>query len=169
MIVVPKFAARINLKPLNTVDALSRVDPGWVLKGLKKEILKSIRARLLTADFSKRARDALARGLRVKMGPNSLTVYATHPAFLPLVKGQRAGQMTWLVGARAPIPIVLDDGRVIFRTATAKSMKDGRWVHPGRRPTTILEQARREARDVVKRRVQREIQRQIRAGLKAVR
>jgi len=169
VIASPRFAARINLKPLNTADALSRVDPAWVLKSLQKEIMKSVRARLLTADFSKRARDALARGLRVKIGPNSLTVYATHPAFLPLVKGRDPGQMTWLRGARAPIPIVLDSGEVIFRSATARSMKNGRWIHPGHRPTTILEQARQEARAIVKKRVKKEIQRQLRAGLKAVR
>lgn len=167
MIALPQFVARINVKPLALADELARLDTGRLLKGLRKEIMKNLKAKIMAASFSQQARNALARGLKMVIGPNSLTVYAMHPAFMPLVKGQKSGTMTWLLGARAPIPIVLDSGEVIFRTATARSMRHGGWRHPGHKATTIVEQARREAREVVKKRIRREIQRQLRAGLRA--
>lgn len=162
----PKFTARVNLKPMMPVEEVARLDPKRILRSIRREIMKNLRARLMQAPFSAKARKALATGLKSKIGPRSVTIYATHPAFFPLLKGQEAGQMRWLLGAKAPIPIVLDSGKVIFRSATAKSMRDGRWVHPGRKATTIVEQARREARSVVKKRIQKEIKRQLRAALR---
>lgn len=164
MIAVPKFVARVNVKPLALADELAKLNTEKVLKSLRKEIMKGLKARIMEASFSQQARNALARGIKMVLGPSSITVYATHPAFMPLVKGMKSQQMTWLLGARAPIPIVLDSGEVIFRTATARSMRHGGWRHPGHKATTIVEQARREARDVIKKRIQRELQRQFRTG-----
>ena len=167
MIALPQFAARINIKPLAKADDWVKLDAGQLLKSIRKEIMKSLKAKIMQGAFSKRARDVLSKGLKTVIGPNSLTVYATHPAFMPLVKGMKSQTMTWLLGAKAPIPIVLDTGEIIFRTASARSMRHGGWKHPGHQATTIVEQARREAREVVKRRIRREIQKQLRTGLKA--
>jgi len=158
------FVARINYKPL-ALDEVERLKPERVLKYIQREVLRAIRSRIQVAAFSAEAKKALSQGMRTKIGPRSLTIEATHPAFFPLIRGQARGQMTWLRGARAPIPIVRDDGKVIFRTATAKSMKDGKWIHPGHKSTTIIEEARKEAREIVKKRMKKEIQRQIRAAI----
>ena len=73
--------------------------------------------------------------------------------------------MTWLVKARAPIPIITDEGKLIFRSATPKSMADGKWVHPGREPKTFIERAKKEARKFVQENISKEILRQLRVAL----
>lgn len=166
MVIPPKFVARVNLKPLAAETMLAKLNPEKVLKSVRKEILKSIRKKIKQEAFSPKAQKALAKGLKTKLGPSSLTVVATHPAFLPLIRGQKSGQMRWLQKSPTPIPIVLDTGKVIFRTASAKSMNDGRWIHPGRKPTRIIDMARKEAREIVKKRMKKELQRQLREGLK---
>jgi hypothetical protein len=164
--VPPKFVARINFKPLVPIEELERINPERVLKSIRNEVLKALRASIMQEPLSPAARKALSRGIKTKLGPKSLTVMATHPAFIPLLKGQKREQMTWLTKSPTPIPIVLDDGTVIFRSATAKSMKDGKWVHPGHEPTTVIERARREARRIVKKRIKKELQRQLRAAMR---
>ena len=89
----------------------------------------------------------------VKTGPSSITITAKHPAFMPLLDGQKAEQMAWLTKARRPIPIITEEGELIFRSATPRSMQRGSWYHPGRKPTTVIERARKEARAVVKKRI----------------
>lgn len=143
------------------------LNPDRVLKSLQRQVLRKMRGKLLQATFSDRAKRALSQGVKVKIGPRSVTVIATHPAFLPLLRGQEKGQMTWLTKARAPIPIVTDEGKLIFRSATPKSMSDGKWIHPGREPTTIIERAREEARQVVKEKLAVEFRRQLRQGLRS--
>jgi hypothetical protein len=164
----PQFVARVNLKPLIEPDvlALSRLNPEKILKQIRKEILKSIRQRIRQSAFSPVAKKALAQGVKTKLGPNSLTVIATHPAFLPLVMGQKMGQMRWLQKSPTPIPIVLDTGKVIFRSATAHSMESGKWIHPGRAPSRIVDLARQDARRIVAKRIKKELKKQFRAGLR---
>lgn len=159
----PKF--HIKLKPLLPKDAVKETDPKKVLKSLQREILKQIRDAIQAQAFSPRAKAALKRGLKTKMGPNSIKIIATHPAFFPLLEGQKREQMTWLTKAKSPIPIVLDDGEVIFRNASPRSMANGRWYHPGRKPTKVIEIARRKAREVVKKRLIKEMKRQLRVAI----
>ena len=154
----------VKLKPLLPAGDL-RLNPDRVLRSLQREVLKRIRSKILQEAFSDRAKRALTRGISVKLGPRSITVVAHHPAFFPLLMGQKSGQMKWLQKARRPIPIVLDSGELIFRSATAKSMKDGKWIHPGHSPTTVLERAKAEARKVVKERVSAELRKQLRAAI----
>lgn len=155
----PRF--RINLKPLLPKGA-EGTDPEKVLKGVQKEILKALRAEIQEQAFSHRAKVALSKGMTTRLGPNSLTVVVTHPGFLPLIDGQKRQQMTWLTKARAPIPIVLDDGETIFRNATPHSMNRGRWYHPGRKPTTVIEKARERTRAIIKKRLAKELKRAVR-------
>lgn len=163
---VPKPAVtRINLKPLLSQQDLEKISPERVLRGLQQSILKRLRMNLLSAPLSGRARAALYNGMKVVVGPKSITVMATHPAFKPLLQGQRAGQMTWLTKAKAPIPIVTDDGEVIFRSATPRSMQNGSWYHPGRAPTTIIERARKEAREAIKQNVAKDLKKQFIAAM----
>ncbi len=156
---------RVNLRPLLTPEEWERVNPTRVLQTLRQAILKRLKDNILQETFSPAAKRALAEGMRARLGPNSVTVVAVHTAFRPLLEGQKAGQMAWLTKAKAPIPIVTDEGELIFRSATPKSMANGSWYHPGRAKTGVLERARAEARDVVRKRVRKDIVRQLRVGL----
>lgn len=148
---------------LLTPEEWALVETERVMRSLKREVLKQIRANIQQEAFSPEAKKALMRGMKTEVTANSVTIIATHPAFIPLLRGRKAGQMTWLVKARAPIPIVLDSGELIFRSATPRSMDDGSWYHPGRAKTTIIERARETARNVVRKRMREEIRKQIRA------
>jgi hypothetical protein len=161
---VPIRVTSAKLKPL--IPSGLKFDSEKVLKSLQREVLKQIKGKILQETFSARAKRALSEGMKVTVGQNSITVMATHPAFIPLLQGQRKGQMTWLTKAQAPIPIVTDDGELIFRSATPKSMQDGKWVHPGRQPTTVIERAKKAAREVVKKRLGTELRKQLRASLR---
>jgi hypothetical protein len=93
----------------------------------------------------------------VEVGPSSLTLYSRHPAFTYLMRGQRKGQMRWLTKARAPIPIITDEGKLIFRSATIKSMRDGKWIHPGRPPYDFVETAKKEAKSQIRKAIISEV------------
>jgi hypothetical protein len=58
--------------------------------------------------------------------------------------------MTWLTKSPTPIPILTKDGELIFRSATPKSMQDGRWVHPGKDRQDFLTQIKNEAKGAIK-------------------
>lgn len=156
---------RVNLRPLVPPGELERINPQKVLRSLQQSVLKRIRNKILQGTFSARAKKALYSGVKVRVGPSSITVVATHPAFLPLLQGQRPGQMRWLLKAKRPIPIVTDEGELIFRNATPRSMENGSWYHPGRERTTILEKARAEAREVIREKVRKDLQKQVRGAL----
>jgi hypothetical protein len=157
---------RVNLKPLIPPDQADRVKPERVLRTLKQQILKHLKDNIFQETFSGRAKKALSEGIGARLGPRSVTVEAKHPAFRPLIEGQKKGQMRWLTKARAPIPIVTDDGELIFRSATPKSMADGKWVHPGRQKTRVIERARDEARKVTREKVKEMILENLKSGLR---
>lgn len=133
--------------------------PDKVLNRVKFSVLTRLRLKLVQSTFSDRAKKALSRSLKVKQGPSSLTFYSTHPAFVQLMRGQRKGQMRWLTKARAPIPIITETGELIFRSATIKSMKDGKWIHPGRSPYDFVERAKKEAKEQIRKAIVLEMRR----------
>lgn len=108
------------------------------------EILRRVRTAMQQATFSDVARVAFAKALTVKAHRGRLDLTVNHPAWKYQVQGQKRGPMTWLVKAKAPIPIVAAGGKVIFRQATARSLADGSWVHPGRKPVDFEGLARKE-------------------------
>ena len=156
---------RINLRPLLPPGALERVNPSRVLKSIHRELVKKVQAEILKTGFSHRAKAALKDGFEIRQGRNSVTIVATHPGFRPLLEGRRMRQMRWLVKATRPIPIITEQGELIFRNATPRSMENGSWYHPQRRPTGVLERAKEEAREVIKARVIQEIRKQARVAL----
>jgi hypothetical protein len=149
MISPPQF--RINVKSL--LPKRRKVEPRRVLREAQKEILRQLRREIQDTAFSTRAKRALSQGMTTRIGNRSLKVIAKHPAFFPLLRGQKSEQMTWLTKAKRPIPIILDDGTLIFRNATPRSMQNGSWIHPGRSPTTVIERARKKTREIIQRRV----------------
>lgn len=160
----PKFEiGRVYAKPL-LGDPFAGMDLGRVMHMLQRTMLKRIRDRIQQSAFSERAKSALAKSLSIKLKPSSLVVLAKHPAWYPLVEGQRKKQMTWLSKARVPIPIITETGELIFRSANARTMRNGKWMHPGREPSNFVEKAKKEAREVVKAKIARELKKQIQKG-----
>lgn len=133
------------------------VSPEKALERVKFSVLRRLRDKLVQSAFSERAKKALSKSLVVEVGPSSLTLYSKHPAFTYLMRGQRKGQMTWLTKSRAPIPIVTEEGKLIFRTATIKSMRDGKWIHPGRPPYDFVETAKKEAKSQIRKAIVAEV------------
>lgn len=167
---------RVYMKPLLPQRPFRGLSFDAVVRRTKSELLKRMKEKLQQTTFSDRAKKALAKALRVEVKPSSLVLTANHPAFFPLVKGQKSRQMTWLTKTTRPIPIVLDSGEIIFRNATIKSMggtsKYGRikglpsWTHPGHEPSDFIEQAKKIARETIKKRMMDEVRAKLRANLK---
>lgn len=161
-------------KPLVNEKTVPLIDPGplhdfklqQVLKSLGRSVLLRVQAGIKQTVYSMAAKAMLAKSLHVEVRANSIQITATHPAFKPLIMGQRSQQMKWLMQAKAPIPIITETGKLIFRSATAKSMADGKWVHPGRKTTGIVERAKTEAREMIKKRLIAEIRSTLRQALK---
>ncbi len=156
---------RINARPLFP-KGLPEISIGSSLKMLRDEVFKRFKEKLRQEAFSPAAKARLIQGMDIKIGKNSVTIVATDPIFRPLLEGRKNRQMTWLTKADRPIPIVLESGEVIFRNATQQSMQNGAWYHPGRKPSTVLEKAKVEAREVVKKRMKQLLLKQLRTMLK---
>lgn len=156
------IGARIYMKPLVPGEGL-QLDLDKVMRSGKRALLRRLRGKILQQTaFTPRAKAALAAHVKVKIKASSLQVVSDHPAFLPLLKGQRSQQMRWLTKARAPIPIVTDTGRLIFRSATPRSMDRGRWWHPGRAPTNYVDKAKELTRDFMRQRIMKDLERNVR-------
>ena len=155
---------RVYVKPLLPTDF--QVDVKKVLESTKRQLHKRIKQELEQETFSPRAKKALTKAITITVKANSLQVKANHPAFKPLVLGQKKGQMRWLTKADKPIPIITDTGKMIFRSATAKSMADGKWIHPGRKPSTYIDRAKKVAREHIKSRMEKEVRKQVQSAFR---
>ena len=156
------IGARIYMKPLLPGQA-DLIDINKVMRAGKRALLRRLRGKLLQQTaFSPAAKFVLSQSIQIKIKPSSLQVVSNHPAFLPLVKGQKKEQMTWLTKARVPIPIVLDTGRIIFRNATPASMERGAWWHPGRTPANYIDKAKMLTRNFMHKRMIKDIEKHMR-------
>jgi hypothetical protein len=153
---------RIYARPLLPRGILRHFSIEQILNRTKRNLIRRLRAQLLQTPFSPEAKAALQRSLTVRIKPSSLQIVANHPAFRPLVEGQRRQQMTWLTKAKRPIPIVLDSGKLIFRKASPRSMMNGRWWHPGRDPSDFLTKAKKETREYIKKQLVQELKDHVR-------
>lgn len=162
----PTAVSRAYYKPLLPGDSFHNLTPELVLKKLQKELAKKMRMSIMQTTFSDRAKKALSQSLKFEIKPSSLVMSTTHPSFVMFLQGRKKRQMTWLLKARAPIPIILDNGELIFRTATPRSMARGGWVHPGRDGVDFLSRPKREAREWVKKEIMTYLKKQIRESFK---
>jgi len=159
----PNIVTHVKFRPLLPIKEMEAAfNSKKVLQAVRRELKKEIEDRIMLEPFSQAAKLALSKGFKLTVGDRSLQLEATHPAFRPLLQGQKRGQMTWLTKARAPIPIVLPNGKTIFRSATPRSMADGSWYHPGRQSTQIIDMARDATRKVIKRQLQKQLKRMMR-------
>lgn len=138
-------------------DIAKTLDVKAVLRHLQKDLRRRIKTKLEQSAYSSAAKKALAKWLVIQVKEHSLRFMAKHPAFMPLVFGMPRQQMTWLVKAKRPIPIVTETGELIFRSATPKSMADGKWIHPGHAKRDFIEQAKEEARVFMKKALLKEL------------
>ena len=136
---------------------LDTMDTAKMLRALGEEILKRSRAQIRQMAFSGPAKKLLSRALRLTETPRGIRIEVRDPVWHYLMDGQRKGPMRWLKKARRPIPIVTDTGDVIFRQATARSIKNGGWRHPGRSPISFIEQVKQEARAVIHKRLAKDL------------
>lgn len=146
--------------PLRRV--MADVDLQRALDHYGKTLLRKVRDQIKQQVFSDAAKKRLSKALQIKLYPKSLRLTSKDPLWGYLVNGRRQQQMTWLQKSPVPIPIVTESGKVIFRSATARSMRDGKWVHPGRPALNIVEQAKKEARKLAQTRLKKEIVTQLR-------
>ena len=126
------------------------IAPERALRRIKQSVLYRVRQRLFQSNFSDRAKKAFAKAIKIEQGPSSLTIYSSHPGLTNMMRGRNKQQMTWLTKARSPIPIITEDGELIFRSATVKSMRDGKWVHPGKPPYDFIDKAKKEAKEAIR-------------------
>jgi hypothetical protein len=101
----------------------------------------------------------LKKSFTYSIQDNQLIIRSDHPAATFLEEGVRKHQMTYLnkEGEESKtIPIMKDDGRVIFRQATEQTMEDGSWFHPGIQGEHFIEKAVDRARQRVKREMKEE-------------
>lgn len=153
------IAARVRTQPLLPRSLRGAKELDYVLKQAKQTLLRKIRSKIMQQPFSKRAKAALSKSLKIEVKPSTLVVTANHPAFKYFVEGRRRRQMRWLQKTPSPIPIITDEGKLIFRYATARSMKAAGggpnvgkpgWIHPGRKPSDFVTRAKEEAREFLK-------------------
>lgn len=140
--------------------------PEKALKALRNEIAYRINKKLQASNLSDRAKKAFAKSIRVRVGPSSIIIETRHHALNTIIEGQKKGQMKWLLKAKVPIPIITDTGELIFRNATPRSMANGKWIHPGREPSDFIELAKREAKEVVRKRIVEELKKVVAAEFK---
>lgn len=81
---------------------------------------------------------------------SSVQIHSDHPAAQYLNKGVKPHQMIYLEDAKKPIPIITEEGKVIFRTPSSQTMKDGSWQHPGIKGKHFLERGIDKAKEAVK-------------------
>jgi len=139
-----KPVAVIYKKPLTQGEFQG--DVTVVLKRLRGKFLQHLKIQLQQTTFSRAAKRSFSKAMRVEVKKSSIRLIVSHPAWLPMLKGQKSEQMVWLKKASSPIPIITETGKLIFRSASAKSMRNGKWIHPGRKPSTFVEKARHETR-----------------------
>lgn len=103
------------------------------LSRLASEVRKELREEATEKNFP----GDFANSFRVKYLPNGIALESEHPAVIFMDKGRKAAQMKWLEGKT--IPLLDDQGNLIFRTVTRESLIDGGWVRPEVEPLNFMD------------------------------
>lgn len=124
-------------------------------------VLKAIKDRLNRTKLSPRAKRSLGKSLKIDIRiSGTLIIKTKHPALIHVIKGRKKAPMMWL--KKTPplvIPVITREGKMIFRTATARSFQaagggpnEGRpgWIYPGKPKNTFLALAKRDASKLLK-------------------
>ena len=171
-------ATSVRMRPLLPDGVPVDASLEAVLRVARRDLMRRLKRKLTQTTFSAKAKAALSKALKIETKPASLVVTVNHPAFGPLVRGQRKRQMTWLKRSRRPIPIITETGKLIFRSAHARSLtwrngpmtgpnvgKKKGWMHPGREQSDFVERAKTEAREFLKEKFKKELLKQVQRSL----
>lgn len=110
------------------------------VKAFQKEVLKSSWNKTPTR---------LLQSFTFEVNGETLTVSSDHPAAKYLNEDVKPHQMIYLQKAKRPIPIITEQGDVIFRQPSSKSMSRGGWRHPGISGKHFLDRGKEAAQKVV--------------------
>jgi hypothetical protein len=130
-----------------------------LLEETGREAIKEVQKEISRLSFKGQPTDLLNSFTYEVEGKSTLVLSSDHPAAKYLNRGVKPHQMKYLEGAT--VPIVTDDGEVKFRTATPKSMRDGKWQHPGIKGKHFLERGVEKAREKIKQKVAEDIKERI--------
>lgn len=125
-------------------------DRSALLDATGKEAINAIQKEISRYTFKRSPSDLLKSFTYEVKGKSTLIIKSGHPAAKYLDKGVKPYQMTHLVKATRPIPIITDKGELIFRTATKKGMQAGKWKHPGIQARNFLDRGIDAARQTIK-------------------
>lgn len=98
-----------------------------VLDYAGREALALIRKEIDRSSW-KHPPENLKKSFSFKVGNKTVSLSSTHKAAKFLENGVKRHQMS---PPRRAVPIITDDGRLIFRNMSIRSLADGRWIHPG--------------------------------------
>jgi hypothetical protein len=170
-----KVVAQMRIFPLMPRNFSSQSSIDAALRVARRDLMRRLKAKLGQTAFSRRAKEAFAKALKIETKAASLVVTVNHPGFSPLVDGRRRKQMTWLKKARRPIPIITETGELIFRSAHAGSLtwtngpmtgpnvgKKRGWRHPGRDPEDFVDRAKEDAREFLRGKLTQEFMKELR-------
>jgi len=147
-----------------------------ILKGVKGNLANALLGRLkynlaragkkYISEASKKSfkgkGNRIRKGIFYTIGQKSITFHLTAIGVFHNA-GVRKHKMKYLMQAKRPIPIKLKSGEVIFRWASAKSMKKkNSWTHPGIKPKKFVEAGIKKLKDEFRERILSESSKYIR-------
>lgn len=130
--------------PLRDTSSLSKS----FLEKAADTALREVKAEIRRTAFKSVPSDLLS-SFESEVRGGQIIIRSSHPAASYLNNGVKAYQMTHLTKARRPIPIVTDNGQVVFRTATQASMRSGAWKHPGFEGKNFIERGAQRALKII--------------------
>lgn len=150
-------------KPLTRAAPLDLdLNKEQVLEKAGEEAIKAIQKEIMRYTFKSKPNNLL-KSFTYVVGPSSVSIESTHPAAKYLDKGVRPYQMKHLVKATRPIPIIKDNGELIFRNATPKGMAQGKWQHPGIKARNFMDRGIEAAKETIKEQIREDIKNKVKS------
>ena len=115
--------------------------------------VKAVRDEIRRSSFKHSPQD-LIDSISYRITEEGIEISSDHPAMEYLNRGVRPHRMDYLPRG-TPIPIIQDDGTVVFRTPGSKTGPGGEWYHPGLKGKHFLDRGRERATREMQRATQR--------------
>ena len=131
---MPQLKMRIQVKTTRKIAPAKKLASAYkkevqnVLRKIGQKGVNNIRSEIKKRKLIKTG--ATYKSVRYKMTQQGVRFSVDSP--MPyLEKGIRKHVLKHLLNSKGPIPITTEQGNVIFRWATKKSIANGSWRHPG--------------------------------------
>lgn len=131
--------------PLEDPEALIK----HILEEAGKKAVEAVKKEIRRSSWNRQPKDLLD-SFSYEVRGNTMVLSSTHPAAQYLNKGVKPHQMIYLEQAKRPIPVITEGGKVVFRTPSGQTMRDGSWQHPGIKGKHFLDRGVEKAREAVK-------------------